>query len=97
MELDAEERQDDLNSLGVQEGGLESLIQATYHLPGLRTSFTMGPKGNRAWSIRAQTIGWQQLLEAGSMVEARSRGWLRSEGRDHVVVEGDVMEFLFNV
>ena len=57
MELDAEERQDDLNSLGVQEGGLESLIQATYHLPGLRTSFTMGPKGNRAGTIRAQTIG----------------------------------------
>ncbi|MEB3167704.1 MAG: DUF933 domain-containing protein, partial [Synechococcaceae cyanobacterium] len=47
--------------------------------------------------IRAQTIGWQQLLEAGSLVEARNRGWLRSEGKDYVVAEGDVMEFLFNV
>ena len=119
VELDAEERQDYLNSLGVQEGGLESLIQATYHLLGLRTYFTTGPKETRAWTIRAgmkapqaagvihtdfergfiraQTIGWQQLLEAGSMAEARSRGWLRSEGRDYVVAEGDVMEFLFNV
>ncbi len=119
VELDTEERQDYLNSLGVQEGGLESLIQATYHLLGLRTYFTTGPKETRAWTIRAgmkapqaagvihtdfergfiraQTIGWQQLLEAGSMAEARSRGWLRSEGRDYVVAEGDVMEFLFNV
>ncbi|MFN9646806.1 MAG: redox-regulated ATPase YchF, partial [bacterium] len=47
--------------------------------------------------IRAQTIGCSQLLEAGSLVEARNRGWLRSEGKDYVVAEGDVMEFLFNV
>ncbi|TGG85356.1 MAG: redox-regulated ATPase YchF [Aphanocapsa feldmannii 288cV] len=47
--------------------------------------------------IRAQTIAWRQLLEAGSLHEARSRGWLRSEGKDYVVAEGDVMEFLFNV
>ena len=47
--------------------------------------------------IRAQTIGWRQLLEAGSLAEARNRGWLRSEGKEYVVAEGDVMEFLFNV
>jgi len=47
--------------------------------------------------IRAQTIGLQQLLEAGSLAEARTRGWLRSEGKEYVVAEGDVMEFLFNV
>jgi ribosome-binding ATPase YchF (GTP1/OBG family) len=47
--------------------------------------------------IRAQTIAWQQLLEAGSLAEARNRGWLRSEGKEYVVAEGDVMEFLFNV
>jgi len=47
--------------------------------------------------IRAQTIGWQQLLEAGSLAEARNKGWLRSEGKEYVVQEGDVMEFLFNV
>jgi GTP-binding protein YchF len=47
--------------------------------------------------IRAQTIGYAQLLEAGSLVEARAKGWLRSEGKEYVVAEGDVMEFLFNV
>ena len=47
--------------------------------------------------IRAQTIGWEKLLEAGSLAEARNKGWLRSEGKEYVVDEGDVMEFLFNV
>jgi len=119
VELSGERQQDYLARLGVGEGGLQSLIQATYRLLGLRTYFTTGPKETRAWTIRAgmkapraagmihsdfergfiraQTIGWDKLLQAGSMAEAKSRGWLRSEGRDYVVAEGDVMEFLFNV
>jgi ribosome-binding ATPase YchF (GTP1/OBG family) len=47
--------------------------------------------------IRAQTISYKKLLEAGSLVEARNKGWLRSEGKEYIVNEGDVMEFLFNV
>jgi ribosome-binding ATPase YchF (GTP1/OBG family) len=31
------------------------------------------------------------------LAEARNRGWLRSEGKEYEVAEGDVMEFLFNV
>ena len=45
----------------------------------------------------SQTIGWEKLLEAGSLMEARNKGWLRSEGKEYVVDKGDVMEFLFNV
>jgi GTP-binding protein YchF len=119
IELPEEERAEFLAGLGVSEGGLQSLIRATYALLGLRTYFTTGEKETRAWTIkagmsapqaagvihtdfergfiRAQTIGYQQLLEAGSLAEARNRGWLRSEGKEYVVVEGDVMEFLFNV
>jgi GTP-binding protein YchF len=47
--------------------------------------------------IRAQVIGWEELLDAGSMAEARKRGTLRQEGRDYVMVDGDVVEVLFNV
>ena len=47
--------------------------------------------------IRAQTISWEKLLEAGSLAEARNKEWLRSEGKDYVVGQGDVMEFLFNM
>jgi len=47
--------------------------------------------------IRAQTINYAKLLEAGSLTEAKNNGWIRSEGKEYVVNEGDVMEFLFNV
>ena len=47
--------------------------------------------------IRAQVIGVDELLEAGSMAEARKRGTLRQEGRDYHVADGDVIEVLFNV
>lgn len=44
--------------------------------------------------IRAETIRWDKLLEAGSYAAARDRGWLRSEGKEYVVQDGDVMNFL---
>ena len=47
--------------------------------------------------IRAQVIGLEELLDAGSMAEARKRGTLRQEGRDYKVADGDVIEVLFNV
>lgn len=42
--------------------------------------------------IRAEVINWQKLLEAGSWSGARQKGWLRLEGKDYVVQDGDVME-----
>jgi ribosome-binding ATPase len=47
--------------------------------------------------IRAQVISVDDLLDAGSMAEARKRGTLRQEGRDYVVQDGDTIEVLFNV
>jgi GTP-binding protein YchF len=41
--------------------------------------------------IRAETIRWDQLLDAGSEANARARGTLRLEGKDYVVEDGDVM------
>src|SRR5438270_3228544 len=41
--------------------------------------------------IRAETIHWDKLLEAGSEANARSRGTLRLEGKDYIVQDGDVM------
>jgi len=41
--------------------------------------------------IRAETIRWDQLLEAGSEAEARARGTLRLEGKEYIVKDGDVM------
>ncbi len=47
--------------------------------------------------IRAEVIGWQELLELGSIAEAKRHGKVRSEGRTYQVQDGDVIEILFNV
>merc|ERR1712078_199517 len=119
VDLDIEEKMDYLNDLGVKEGGLSSLIKATYKLLGLKTYFTTGEKETKAWTIksgmtapqaagvihtdfergfiRAQTISYENLVNSESIVNAKNRGLVRSEGKEYVVCEGDVMEFLFNV
>ncbi len=116
VEIPEEERGEFLESLGVEEGGLRSLIRATYSLLGLQTYFTTGPKETRAWTIhkgmvapqaagvihtdfehcfiRAETVSYQDLVDNGSMGVAKSKGLVRSEGKEYVVAEGDVMHFL---
>lgn len=47
--------------------------------------------------IRAETIGYEELLELGSLKAAKELGRVRSEGRDYTVADGDVMLFRFNV
>lgn len=44
--------------------------------------------------IRAQLIQWDVLLEAGSHAAAREKGQIKTVGKDHIVLDGDVIEFL---
>ena len=44
--------------------------------------------------IRAQVVSYDKLIEAGSMAQAKAKGWVRTEGRDYIVQDGDVIEFL---
>jgi ribosome-binding ATPase YchF (GTP1/OBG family) len=44
--------------------------------------------------IRAEVISSEKLLEAGSYTAARSKGWVRTEGKEYIVQDGDVIEFL---
>lgn len=119
VELSEEERKDFLGSLGVEEGGLKSLIKATYELLGLRTYLTTGPQETRAWTIisgmkapqaagvihsdfergfiRAETVSYQDLVNSGTMSAAKEKGLVRSEGKEYIVQEGDVLLFRFNV
>jgi ribosome-binding ATPase len=119
VELPESDKADFLASLGVEEGGLKSLIRATYMLLGLRTYFTCGPKETRAWTInagmsapqaagvihsdfergfiRAETVAYKDLVTTGSMNAAKEKGLVRSEGKEYLVQEGDVMLFRFNV
>jgi ribosome-binding ATPase YchF (GTP1/OBG family) len=47
--------------------------------------------------IKAEVVSFNDLVEAGSMAEAKSRGKVRIEGKEYVMADGDVVEFRFNV
>ncbi len=47
--------------------------------------------------IRAEVIAFEDLKATGSLANARTKGLLRSEGKDYVMKDGDVVNFLFNV
>jgi hypothetical protein len=43
--------------------------------------------------IKAEVISWQKLIEAGSWKEAKEKGQIRTEGKDYLIQDGDVIEF----
>jgi len=47
--------------------------------------------------IKAEIVGFADLVECGSVAEARAKGKARIEGKDYVMNDGDVVEFRFNV
>ncbi|MET0317373.1 MAG: redox-regulated ATPase YchF [Rhodococcus fascians] len=47
--------------------------------------------------IKAEVVGFDDLVAAGSMAEAKAHGRVRIEGKDYVMADGDVVEFRFNV
>ena len=47
--------------------------------------------------IRAETIHWGELVDCGSVANARNQGLLRLEGKDYIVQDGDVLTIRFNV
>ena len=47
--------------------------------------------------IKAEIVSYRELVDAGSMAEAKARGKVRIEGKDYVMADGDVVEFRFNV
>jgi len=47
--------------------------------------------------IRAEVIPYQDLVRIGSITEGRRKGLLRSEGKQYIIKDGDVIHFLFNV
>ena len=118
-DLPPEEAKEFLAGLGVTDSGVSQLIRAAYHLLGLRTYLTTGPKETRAWTIHsgdkapaaagvihsdfergfiaAQIIAFDDLMAFGSEAKAKEAGKLRLEGKDYVMVDGDVVEFRFNV
>ncbi|GIL60621.1 hypothetical protein Vafri_15154 [Volvox africanus] len=75
-ELPKEEAREWLESLGVKDGGLASLVQATYSTLGLQTYFTTGEKETRAWTIRK---GMTAPQAAGVIHSDFEKGFIRAE------------------
>ena len=118
-DLDESDAKEFLADLGIAESGVGQLIRAAYHLLGLQTYFTCGPKETRAWTvhigntapqaagvihtdfergfIKAETVGYEDLMANGSIQAAKEKGLYRQEGKDYVVQDGDVILFKFNV
>ena len=111
-ELDDAEKTEYLEALGLKEAGLDRLISAGYRLLGLISFLTAGEKESRALApqaagtihsdfergfIRAQIVGYDDLIACGSVAEAKAKGLLRLEGKEYVMRDGDVVEFRFNV
>ena len=75
-QLDADDRSEMLDALGLGEGALPRFVRAAYHLLGLRTFFTTGEKETRAWTFRA---GSRAPQCAGVIHTDFERGFIRAE------------------
>ena len=76
ISLDAADRAEFLNDLGLEEPGLNRVIRAGYHLLGLQSYFTAGVKEVRAWTIRQGTTA---PGAAGVIHTDFERGFIRAE------------------
>jgi len=45
--------------------------------------------------IRAEIVNWQKLVEAGGEAPAKEKGWVKTEGKDYIIKDGDTAYFLF--
>lgn len=117
--LEEEDRNIFLEDLGLEQSGLDRLVQAGYKLLGLISFLTAGAPEVRAWTIvkgtkapqaagkihsdiergfiRAEVIAYDDLVKCGSMSIAKEKGLVRSEGKDYIMQDGDVVLFRFNV
>jgi len=75
-QLDKDERAEFLETLGLQEAGLDRLIRAGYGLLELITYFTVGPKEARAWTVRT---GTKAPKAAGTIHTDFEKGFIRAE------------------
>ena len=116
ISLPEEDQAEFIKELGLEESGLDRLIQSAYKLLNLETFFTTGKEETRAWTIlkgakapeaageihtdfikgfiRAEVIDWDKMVECGGEAKARDLGLIRTEGKDYVVKDGDVCNFL---
>lgn len=105
-----------LADLGLEQSGLERLIQAAYQTLGLQSFLTAGEKEVRAWTIpigstareaagvihtdfmkkfiSARVASYEDFVKLGGWKGLKDAGKMRTEGRDYLMEDGDVVEFM---
>ena len=109
-ELEPAEKAEYLQELGIEESGLDKLIATCYDLLGLMVRAWTIQKGTKAPQaagkihtdfergfIRAEVVNFDDLVANGTMQACKDKGLIRSEGKDYVMRDGDVVVFRFNV
>lgn len=119
LQLEGQEKDDYLESIGVDSSGVDALIRAAFTTLNLVTYFTAGEKEVRAWPfhkgmtapqcagvihtdfekgfIRAEVTGYNDYVTAGGEKPAKEKGLMRLEGKEYLMLDGDVVHFRFNV
>ncbi len=117
--LSQEDKEMFLTDLGIENSGLDLLIQRSYNLLGLISYLTAGQPEVRAWTIRkgtkapqaagkihsdfergfirAEVVSFENLMACGTLAAAKEKGLVKSEGKEYVMKDGDIVHFLFNV
>ncbi len=117
--MEPDEKELFLSEMGLEQSGLDRLINACYDLLGLISYLTAGKPEVRAWTItkgtkapqaagkihtdfergfiRAEVVAFDDLMSCGSMAAAKEKGLVRSEGKEYVMNDGDIVLFRFNV
>ncbi len=75
-QVDADERAEMLEALGLGQGALPRFLQTAYHLLGLRTFLTTGEQESRAWTFKS---GWRAPQCAGVIHTDFERGFIKAE------------------
>lgn len=118
-ELDDEEKKEYLESLSIDDTGLNNLIKKAYSKLGLITYLTSGEMETRAWTIKkgwtapqaagvihgdfergfiaAEVVPWQDFYAQGGWNGAKTQGLVRTEGKNYIMKDGDLVVFRFNV
>ncbi|MBS0626677.1 MAG: redox-regulated ATPase YchF [Verrucomicrobia bacterium] len=117
-QLSEEEAKEFLQSLGLEETGLNRLIKSSFSLLGLITYITTGEIETRAWTItkgtpaneaagkihtdlqkgfiRAEVVSYDDMVKYNGRVGAKEHGKAKSEGKEYIVQDGDVILFFHN-
>ncbi|MEG0909922.1 MAG: DUF933 domain-containing protein, partial [Bacilli bacterium] len=102
--LEDEEKAEMLEEYGLTESGLDILIRGSYKLLGLMSYLTAGvQEASKIHSdiergfIRAEVVGYDDLVACGSEAAAKEKGLFRLEGKEYIMKDGDVVNFRFNV